>query len=509
MHAYLVHHFLERAAQERPEAVFLIDHGEAVSYGDVEAAANRLARVLVAEGLRAGDRAALLAENSRFYVEAYYAVLKAGGIVVPLNTAARAPSLVELLERAAARWLIAGPRFEARARQAIELGAPLAVLGVRARSDAERSSAVRTLALEEAAASESPSPLDAHAIDLDPASIVYTSGSTGKPLGATLSHRSLVANTRSIVASLRLGAPDRVLSILPFYYVYGKSLLNTHAAVGGSLVIENRFLYPNVALDTLEREACTGLAGVPSTFAILLNRSTLAERRLGDLRYVTQAGGGMSPELIRRLQETLPGKEIFIMYGATEASARLAVLDSADLPRKRGSIGKAIPNVDLRILLPDGREAAPGQEGEIVARGSNLMSGYWGDEEATRRVLDENGYHSGDLARRDEEGFLFIVGRKNEIIKSGAHRISAREIEDAILELPEIHEAAVIGVGDEILGERIQAFVVLREGRSDDPEALKKQLTARLPAYKVPASIVVRSELPKNESGKIMKKSLC
>ena len=163
-----------------------------------------------------------------------------------------------------------------------------------------------------------------------------------------LRHLNVVSNTRSIVRYLELSAEDRVFVVLPFHYVYGKSLLNTHVAVGGSVVIENRFLYPQEALDHLEREEATGFSGVPSTFAILLNKSNLASRALPRLRYVTQAGGAMAPELTRRLMEALPGKKIFVMYGATEASARLSYLDPAELPRKVGSIGKAIPNVELR-----------------------------------------------------------------------------------------------------------------------------------------------------------------
>jgi acyl-CoA synthetase (AMP-forming)/AMP-acid ligase II len=328
------------------------------------------------------------------------------------------------------------------------------------------------------------------------------------PQGATLSHGAIAANTRSIVQYLELGEDDRVLALLPFYYVYGKSLLNTHACCGGSLAIENRFLYPNVALDTLEREQCTGLSGVPSTFAILLNRSTFAERAMPSLRYVTQAGGAMSPELARRLAAALPGRKIFIMYGATEASARLSYLPPERLADKPGSIGIAIPGVELRVLDADGNELPPRAVGELVARGENLMSGYWGDPEATARALDRHGYHTGDLAWRDEEGFFYISGRIKDIIKAGAHRISAKEIEDAIAAQPEVHETAVIGVPDEVLGERIKAFVVLREGVSLTAAELEKALRPRLASYKLPGEFAFVPDLPKNESGKVMKREL-
>jgi acyl-CoA synthetase (AMP-forming)/AMP-acid ligase II len=339
-------------------------------------------------------------------------------------------------------------------------------------------------------------------VDLDRASIVYTSGSTGKPRGALLRHASIVANTRSIIEYLELGPSDRILVVLPFHYVYGKSLLHTHAAVGASLIIENHFLFPQEALDTLEREGATGLAGVPSTFAILLNRSNIATRRLSSLRYVTQAGGPMPPETQRRLIEALPGKQIFIMYGATEASARLSYLSPTDLGRKLGSIGKAIPNVELRVLRDDGSETEADEVGEIVARGSNIMEGYWNDPEETAAVLDSAGYHTGDLGRRDAEGFLYVVGRKREMIKSGAHRISPKEIEEVLAASPSVHEAAVVGKPDEILGESIVAFVSIRPGHAPDARALAEWCRARLAHHKVPRSIRLLGEIPHNAAGK-------
>jgi long-chain acyl-CoA synthetase len=507
--SYLVHHFLSQAAQERPDHPFVIHEGEKTSYGDIEAASNRLARALFGSGLARGDRVGLVARNSRFYVEGYYAILKAGGIAVPLNAGDDGAALARSLRGCEARMLIAGPRLEQAAGQAIAAGTNLELLALQS---AERIpadlSGIRVLALDDARAAESSElPAGPLLTDLDVASIIFTSGSTGTPLGATLSHLNIVSNTRSIVEYLHLTPAQRMLVILPFHYVYGKSLLNTHAAAGGTVVIENRFLYPNTALDTLENEECTGLAGVPSTFAILVNRSNLAERELSSLRYVTQAGGPMSPELTRRLMKALPGKRIVVMYGATEASARLSYLDPSELTRKLGSIGKAIPNVELRVLREDGSEADIGQVGEIVARGSNIMSGYWSAPEATAEVLDEHGYHTGDLARRDEEGFFYVAGRKRDFIKAGAHRVSALEIENAILELPEIHEVAVIGVPDEILGEKIKAFIVLREGFEADPLALEKTLR-KLLAHKAPTEIEMRDELPKSAAGKIMKRAL-
>jgi long-chain acyl-CoA synthetase len=509
--AYLVHHFVERTAAAAPEREMLVEAGAQPvrrTYRDVNAAANRFARLLAAYGLGRGDRVALLAHNSSLYAEAYYGILKAGGVAVPLNTAADPGSLQHFVEDCGAEILVAGPRMEKALVAAIGKMTGLRVLvapdpaklvGLPAHIEG-----VAWGAAEEQASGD----LDLPLIDRDLASIIYTSGSTGRPRGATLSHLNLVSNARSIVEYLELGPDDRVLAVLPFYYVYGKSVLNTHACAGATVVIENRFQYPNVALDTLEAERCTGFSGVPSTYTILLNRSNLGERPLAALRYVTQAGGAMSPATVRRLVELLPRQRVYVMYGATEASARLAYLPPEELGEAVGSIGRAIPNVSLAVRRPDGTEAGIDEVGELVARGSNIMLGYWRDAEETGRVLSEHGYHTGDLARRDERGLLYIVGRKKDMIKVGGHRVAAREIEDAILEHPEVHETAVIGVPDELLGEQVKAFVVLRHPGTLDADALGGFLKPRLAPYKIPALIDFRSELPKNESGKIMKEAL-
>jgi long-chain acyl-CoA synthetase len=506
----LVHDSLELSAQSRPDTIALVHGDEQATFGDLESGANRIGHLLVAAGLGPGERVGLLAENSRLYVEAFFGILKAGGIVVPLNTAADARSLRAALRDCEARGLIVGSRFAAVGAEAAADLTQLSIAVVpRAADTASFDARRRVIALDrDAGAGAAGRPPGVSRIDLDHAAIIYTSGSTGRPKGATLRHMNIVANTTSIVSYLGLRSDDRMLVVLPFFYVYGQSLLMTHIAVGGRLVIENRFLFPAVALDTLEREEATGLAGVPSTFAILLHKTNLAERRLASLRYVTQAGGAMAPALIRELVAALPSTRIFVMYGATEASARLAYLEPEELPRRIGSIGRAIPNVALRVLRDDGSETAPGEVGEIVARGSNIMEGYWGDPEETARVLDENGYHTGDLARRDADGYLWIVGRKRDMIKSGAHRISPKEIEDALLEHPAVHEAAVVGVPDELLGEAIEAHVVARPGGAPTDQELQEFARQRLPAYKVPRTIRLRDSLPKSSAGKILKDRL-
>jgi len=296
--------------------------------------------------------------------------------------------------------------------------------------------------------------------------------------------------------------------VLPFPYVYGKSLLNTHVAVGGTVIIDNRVVFPNVVLQTMQEKGTTGFAGVPSTYAFLLGISAVRKMQFPALRYLMQAGGAMAPALIREVMEVFKGKKIFIMYGATEASARLSYLAPEELPRKVGSIGKAIPNVELRILKEDGSEAAPGEVGEIVARGANIMQGYWNQRQETDAVLAVHGFHTGDLGCMDDEGFFYVVGRKRDMIKSGGNRVSAKEIEEIILDHPDILETAVIGIPDQYIGEAICAYIVPKNGVPVTDDELIAHCRARLPEYKVPRRVIQRESLPKNASGKIMKEQL-
>ena len=484
MHARSVHGLLERSAADGPERTFIVHEDERASYGEIDARANRLARLLRERGVMPGDRVLMLATNSSFAAIAGYGVMKAGAVSVPLN--AQAP--VEAVERARA-----------------DCGARVLLADLRCSRIAAKVAGVEAIIAPELDEQDA-APLELAVAEDDLAAIIYTSGSTGAPRGVMLSHANILANTRSIVGYLGITEQDRVLALLPFSYVYGMSVLNTHCAAGAAVVIENRFAFPNTALDTLEREACTTLPGVPSTFAILLNRSTFAERELASLRTITQAGGPMAPELTRRLREACPHARLFLMYGATEASARLAYLHPDALDERMGSIGKAIPGVELRVLRADDSEAADDEVGELVARGANIMRGYWGAAEETDTVLGPEGYRTGDLARRDADGYLWITGRARDMIKAGAHRIAAREIEDAVMAFEGVHETAVIGVPDDLLGEAIRAYVVFR----GEPEAaeLERHLKRVLPAYKVPTQLEVLAELPKNLSGKIDKQAL-
>jgi acyl-CoA synthetase (AMP-forming)/AMP-acid ligase II len=337
------------------------------------------------------------------------------------------------------------------------------------------------------------------------ASIVYTSGSTGRPKGVMLSHKNIVSNTLSIVQCLRLAESDIQMAVLPFSYVMGKSLLNTHVAVGGTVVINNKFAYPACVVEQMVAERVTGFSGVPSTYAYLLNRSPLLQyrHRLETLRYCSQAGGHMARPLKERLLETLPPHTLlYIMYGATEAAARLAYVEPERLRSKMESIGRPIPGVTIRVLDPQGRELPAGQPGELVADGPNIMLGYWMDPEATATVLDRNGYHTGDLGYADADGYLYVSGRKDDLLKVGGHRVNPREIEDVLMASGLLVEVAVVALDDEMHGQRLVALAVPVDGAVTQKEVLARGL-ARLPRSRLPGELRLVRCLPKHASGKV------
>ena len=503
--------WLRRAAEGSPEHAAFVTGQRVTTYAELCAAAARIAAGLGRLGVARGDRVALLLDGSAEYIAAYYGILGAGAAVVPLSSDTRTRSLVYALSHCDAKAALLDAKNlsylsgQASAlptlRALIYRGEPrVAEAALRERGHFELTAYESLLAAE---------PAPALTNDRDElASIIFTSGTTGKPKGVMLTHGNLAHNTRSIVEYLELSASDRVAMVLPFHYAYGNSVLHTHLSVGATIVAAGSMTFPMQVLETIASQRCTGFPGVPSTFARLTSLAGVERYDLSCLRYVTQAGAAMTPALTEKLHALVPQARIFVMYGQTEASARLAYLPPDKLSEKLGSAGKAIPGVTIEVVGADGKPLPARCTGEIVARGDNIMRGYWRDPEQTAKVLRPNGLHTGDLGWLDEDGFLYIVGRESEMIKSGAHRISPREIEDVIEAMDGVRECAVVGVPDEQLGQAILAVVAPRDGHEIERQRLMRTCLEELPRYKLPAHVLAVPALPRTPAGKVARTEL-
>ena len=537
----LIHHFLENSAARFPDKVAVIHEDKRATYGEINAAAENLETFLIGRGLAKGDRVVILMENSCEYVIAYYGILKAGAVAVPLSTGLKPDGLNPLLAELEPAALISSQRFE-RLLQASHLDVPtlstlilnepglnwashrIDVYSFQQATNHKpttnqtnknwiKNSGVRSQ--EPGAQGRKPkntnepiqptNQTNPQVMPNDLGSIIYTSGSTGTPKGAMLSHANLVANTLAICEYQRLSEKDIHMVVLPFFYVMGKSLLNTHMAAGATIVLNNRFAYPATVLKQMVEEKVTGFSGVPSTYAFLLHRSPLNEYRdkLTNLRFCAQAGGHMARALKRKLKKTLPDHtQIFIMYGATEGGARFTYLDPDRFDDKIDSIGKPIANVRIAILDQNDREVKTGQIGELNASGPNVMAGYWKDSADSAKVLGPHGYRTGDTGYVDEDGFLFLTGRKDDLIKVGGHRISIQEVEDLLLETDLFVEAAVFSIEDDLLGNQLRALVVYKD-KSPRVGQVLKACSRIMPKHKIPSEFKKIRALPKNANGKI------
>lgn len=505
----LIHHFLEESAARFPENTAVIKGNKRWTYRQVETLANRFANWLSSMGITKGDRIGFLLRNTIEYIYIYYGILKIGGIAVPLNTAITGSDLIKMLIDCSASVFVFDERLSRKPGMAIfDEVEQLKYLVLTGRPSGLCSFGKKPYLLKniiDCSSDIRPT------FDIDPcqaSSIIYTSGTTGKAKGAVLSHKGIVSNTESIVLYLGLTEHDRSIVVLPLFYVYGKSVLNSHFAVGGSVILEDGFAFPNAVLENMIKGKATNFSGVPTTYNLLLKKSSVREMKFPDLRFLTQAGGHLASEVKGELMKVFNEQRIYVMYGATEASARLAYLPADGLRNRISSIGKPIPGVEMKIVKKDGTEAGPGENGEIIARGPNIMLGYWNDTIESAKVLVKGWYHTGDLGYVDEEGFFYVTGRERDIIKTGLHKVSSIEIEEIFYKCPAVLGAAVVGVPDEILGEKIVAVIVPDRPGAISIRELRDLCAASLPSYKIPGRFVITDALPVNEAGKILKRKL-
>jgi long-chain acyl-CoA synthetase len=483
-------------ARRQPQAPALGWQNVRWSYAELLNAIEAAAQHFSTLGIQRGARIALLARNSPHYVALYYAALAAGYVAVPLNAQERASVLARQIEHCEAALVVGDPGHPEWVTLRAVTKARICEVPLHTEPDAlERFLESVGNARSELAHHPEPDEL---------AAIIYTSGTTGRPKGVMLSHRNLLQNTQSIIEYLAITPADRGLCVLPFHFSYGSSVLHTHLLAGAYLAIEDNFAFPHIVLQRLQSESITGFFGVPSTFALLLGRCRLADADLSRLRYITQAGGPMPRALIENLRSQIPHAQLFIMYGQTEATARLSYLPPDRLGDKLGSIGIAIPGVTLEVRK-DGKRAEPHVTGELVARGPNVMLGYWNDPAATETVLRDGWLHTGDLAHTDDDGFFYIDGRATDMIKVGAFRVSPQEVEEVITALENVQEAAVVGIPDDTLGQAIKAVIVPKPGVTLEALAVKAHCRQHLAAYKVPKLVEFTTVLPRTASGKIQR----
>ncbi|KLO27063.1 AMP-dependent synthetase [Mycolicibacter heraklionensis] len=475
------------AAHRQPDSVALrLDEVE-VPYTGLNAASACLAGLLVARGLRPGDRVGVMLPNVPYFAIAYYAVLRAGGVVVPMNVLLKERETGFYLSDSQAKAVIAWHEF-----------APAAQAG--AASAGADCIVVTPGQFEELICTVDPVAEPVARDDDETAVILYTSGTTGTPKGAELTHANLRRNVAAVVEMVGLGADDVILGALPLFHAFGQTAgLNAAVAAGSCLTLIPRFT-PERALEIIERDRVTVFQGVPTMFTAMLHSSRRPET--GSLRLCVSGGAAMPAEVMRGFEDTF-GAMVLEGYGLSETSP-VASFNHPDRERKPGSIGTPVTGVEMKLVEP----SADGV-GEIAIRGHNVMKGYWKRPDATAAAIDADGwFHTGDLARMDDDGYFFIVDRSKDMIIRGGYNVYPREVEEVLYEHPAVREAAVVGVPDELLGEEVGAAVALKPGVEVDATALRDFVKDRVAAYKYPRKVWLVDELPKGPTGKILKRDI-
>jgi len=507
-------------ASRWPQAIAVGYGDQQLTYSELAADVERFAAGLLAAGLQPRERVGIYLEKRFEFVVAAFGTACAGGVFVPVNPLLKAEQVEYILRDCNVRVLVTSPERLRGLREAIAACPDLRTVVVTGAKKQEDQSAkdvhIEFLGWPEVMQA-APRPGHRH-IDTDMAAILYTSGSTGRPKGVVLAHRNLVAGALSVASYLGNHPEDRLLAALPLSFDAGFSQITTALASGASVHLIN-YLVPRDVLDALQAQRITGLTAVPPLW-IQLTQIAWPQSIDGHLRYMANTGGKMPRETLRRLRERAPSAQVFLMYGLTEAF-RSTYLPPSEVDRRPDSIGKAIPNAEILVLREDGSPCAPNEPGELVHRGALVGMGYWNDPEKTAErykplpriesglVIPELAVFSGDTVKRDEEGFLYFIGRRDEMIKTSGYRLSPTEIEETIYGSGLAGEVAAFGVDHPVLGQAVVVVVTPpAEGTLQD-EQITQLCRNRLPAFMVPAHIDVRpGPLPRNPNGKIDRKKL-
>jgi acyl-CoA ligase (AMP-forming) (exosortase A-associated) len=502
MHAQL-HQIVASAARRDPESPALTFGDRTLTYAQLRTDVASFGAGLADLGLRRGERVAVYLDKRLETVIAIFGTSAAGGVFVPVNPVLKAKQVEHILNDCSVRVLVtSAQRLEA-------------LKDVLAHTSVER--VVVVDGPDWAGFMDNAGQLPASTgIDVDLAAILYTSGSTGKPKGVVLSHRNLVAGAASVSEYLGNDASDVILAALPLSFDAGLSQMTTGFTAGAHVVLVN-YLLPGDVVRACARHRVTGLTCVPPLWIQLADQQWPAEAT-ESLRYFANTGGRMPRSTLTRLRSIFPAAKPFLMYGLTEAF-RSTYLDPAEVDRRPDSIGKAIPNAEILVVGADGRICGPGEEGELVHRGALVAQGYWNDPERTAERFKpapgqdqavpstELAVWSGDIVRTDEDGFLYFVGRKDEMIKTSGYRVSPLEIEEVAYSTGLVRDAVALGVDDPRLGQRI-VLVVSPAGAELDGDQLLGELRRQLPLYMVPSELLVRDELPRSPNNKFDRKLL-
>lgn len=509
-----LHDYLESSARLLPDKVALVCGNQRITYAELDGRANALAHALQRRGVARGDRVMVFGDNTVESAVAFWAVLKASAVVSVVNPLTKADKLAYLLNDCRASALISDGHLAGVFSEAVSRSEHLRAVVVSGEIGAAQLAALPGgMSFTEALAEDRSAPPPRRSLDVDLASIVYTSGSTGEPKGVMLTHRNMLAAATSVSTYLGMREDDVVLAVLPLAFDYGLYQMIMSFRVGARVVLERSFTFPAAVLTQVVKEGVTGFPGVPTIFAVLSEMKTLEKYDFSRIRYVTNTAAALTQKHIDRLQQIFPQAQVFSMYGLTECK-RCTYLPPADLARKPGSVGIAIPNTELWIVDEHDARVPPGQVGQLVIRGATVMRGYWEKPEQTARKLrpgplpGELVLYTGDYCRMDEEGYLYFVGRMDDIIKSRGEKVAPKEVENAIVDIPGVKEAAVIGVPDEVLGHAVKAFVVLEEGVDLGEREILRACQARLESFMVPKLVAFVPSLPRTTTGKISKAAL-
>jgi amino acid adenylation domain-containing protein len=506
----LVQHFLEASAKRLPDKTALVCDERRLTYAQIDEMANRLANAFIARGIRRGDRVGIYLNNTVEAVVGIFAALKADAVFVPVNHTTKLDKLAYIINNCEMRALLLDARDAATSDALREL-APSLILRVFCGGAVPASASDDSIAFDDIQTGGDASQPRARNIDLDLACLIYTSGSTGDPKGVMSDHSNVVFASGSIIEYLGNVEDDIVICVSPLSFDYGLYQLLMVFRFGGTLILERGFAFPADFLKRIETERVTGLPGVPTVFAVLIQQD-LASYDLSSLRYLSNTAAALPPSHILELQHKFPHTRLFSMYGLTETK-RTLYLPPEQLPIRPGSVGIAIPGTEVWVEGENGERLGPGEVGELVVRGRHVMRGYWNNPEATAvryrpgATPGERLCYTGDLFRTDDEGYLYFVARKDDIIKSRGEKVAPKEVEIVLYQISGVREAAVVGVPDPILGSAVKAFLV-----SDDATLTEQKVIAHcrkhLEDFMVPKFVEFRSELPKTSSGKIKKTDL-